>query len=97
MKFPVHEGSLTLEHNPQKACDTDMREYLADSAEYFPFESAAARATSIARNELWTLRWYPRAALGSYMIAAPTLEGLLAYAGELGRSEELTGGKKGVP
>jgi len=39
-----------------------------------------SKARAIATDEIWTLRWYPNTPIGSYSVAAPTLEELLAFA-----------------
>lgn len=83
MKLPSHKCGLYLEHNvhkdyydsPEKAIE-DM-----DSLECPPdWESTEHKARAVTTDQIWTLQWYPDTPIGSYSIAAPTLEELLEFA-----------------
>jgi hypothetical protein len=86
MKFPRHACGLYLTHN-------EHRDYYQTAAEWFTeratievipqFASPDARQRCIDTDEVWTLQWYPNTPIGSYYIAAPTLEELLAFAAEV--------------
>lgn len=80
MKFPKHECSLTLEHNPNKDLYQTVREYLTEMD--YDFASEQARQVAIDTNELWVLRWYPETPIGFHLVAAPTLDEVLKLAEE---------------
>lgn len=80
--FPRHEGSLMLEHNPNKDSYQTVGQYLEHLGDQFQHqwkdEEAEQRAIEI--NELWTLDWCPDTPVGSCAVAASTLEELLELA-----------------
>lgn len=83
--FPRHRCSLTLTHNQPHDYYESVADYIAGhegrgSAPDWPSDEAKARA--IATNEIWELQWYPNTPISSFIIAAPTLAELLAFARE---------------
>ncbi len=82
MKLPAHKCGLYLEHNANRDAYETVEQYLHDS-DRFSFRDDDSRATCIASNEIWTLQWYPDTPIGSYSVAAPTLDELLAFANEV--------------
>jgi hypothetical protein len=82
MRFPNHAASLTLEHNDHKGIYQSAADWIADN-EMFDWRDDAAKQRAIETDSIWTLMWYPDTPVGSYDIAAPTLEEVLEWAAEI--------------
>lgn len=86
MLFPKHIN-LVIEHNPHKLNYQSVEQYLSylkdlDAERDFPSE--ASKQEAINQNELWEMVWYPETPVGSYMIAAHSLDVLLAFSKKVG-------------
>jgi hypothetical protein len=81
MKLPRHECGLYLEHNANRDYHQTVADYLEESTHY-QFKDDASRAQCIAENQIWTLQWYPDTPIGSFSVAAATLDDLLSFASE---------------
>ena len=82
--------SFTLEHNPQTAMYTTVRDFVEQGAgEFFEDEwvSPEQRAKAIATNELWTATWYPDTPTGCCVLSASDLDVLLAKLAEIAGEE----------
>lgn len=84
MKFPKHEASMTITHNPHKDLYQSVEDYIKEDAdEYgrvngmYEWASDAERGNAIQTNELWLIQVYPRTPVGFYAVAASTIEALL--------------------
>lgn len=84
MRFPRHAASMTITHNAHldyymtvavHLADLDDRDRISPS-----FDSPEERQRCIDTNELWDVVWYPDTPIGSYYVAASTLDGALARA-----------------
>lgn len=84
MNFPKHKAGLTLTHNEHLGNYQTVEEFLSigNYCEGLEWKNKEQREMAIKYNELWTLNWYPDTPVGSYSIAAPTLEKLLEFANE---------------
>lgn len=82
MKFPKDKCGLVLEHNVHRMTHTPISEWIQDNLEDSDWESIDAKRTSIDTDEVWTLYWHPDNTVGSFRVAAPTLDELLRYANE---------------
>lgn len=80
MKFPKHKCGLYLEHNANRDVYETVQQYLEENEDRWQFKDEDSRQRSIDQNEIWTLQWYPDTPVGSYSVAAPTLEEVLALA-----------------
>lgn len=80
MKFPEHKCGLYLEHNANRDVYETVQQYLEENEDRWQFKDEDSRQRSIDQNEIWTLQWYPDTPVGSYSVAAPTLEEVLALA-----------------
>ncbi len=84
MNLPKHACGLYLTHNEHKDYYETLETWLDGRAETAPpFASDEARAKAMATDDVWVLQWYPRTPVGFNLIAAPTLEELLAFAAEV--------------
>jgi hypothetical protein len=86
MKFPAHKCGLYLEHNVHRDYYESAQKWWENQVERecpHDWKDDESRNRAIASDEIWTLQWYPDTPIGSYSIAAPTLEELLAYALEV--------------
>lgn len=86
MKLPDHKCGLFLEHNVHKDYYQTAKQAIEEAPEdmdMFPFKDEESRQRAIDTDEIWTLQWYPDTPIGSYKVAAPTLEELLEYAAEI--------------
>ncbi|MGA3170344.1 MAG: hypothetical protein ABSE62_04965 [Chthoniobacteraceae bacterium] len=79
MKFPAHKCGLFLSHNEHRDVYQTVTEFIGDGLAY-SFRDETSMYQCIATGELWTLHWYPETPIGFHLIAAPTLEELLAFA-----------------
>jgi len=79
MKLPKHKCGLYLTHNKHKDFYKTAEEEIIDQ-QAVDWESEEAKQKAIDTNEIWELQWYPDTPIGSYCIAAPTLEELLKFA-----------------
>lgn len=79
LKLPPDKCGLTLEHNSARSYYQTVGQSLEEQDEW-DWPSIEARQRAIDTNEIWTLVWFPETAVGSYSIAAPTLEELLSFA-----------------
>jgi hypothetical protein len=83
VKFPKHKCGLHLNHNEHKNIYQTAAESIEDGKRMecsASWENEEAKQMAIKTNEIWTLQWYPDTPIGSYYIAAPTLEDLLKFA-----------------
>lgn len=78
MKLPDHKCGLFLTHNEHRNYYESAEKFIVDRELVFADEDAKARA--IATDEIWELQWYPDTPIGSYTVAAPTLDEVLALA-----------------
>ena len=74
---------MTLEHNPHLNVYDTVKQTLEDYDPY-GWKSDESRQRAIDTNEIWTLQWFQDTPIGSYSIAAPTLEELLEIADRVG-------------
>lgn len=87
MNFPKHACSLSLEHNEHKDYYQTAADWVAEKSEFGPeFKDEDSQKRAIEIDEIWTLIWFPNTPVGSYHIAAPTLEELLDWAAEIEKS-----------
>jgi hypothetical protein len=84
MKLPPHKCGLYLTHNDHRTYFESAVEWLGNSSNTPGWESDAHRDRAIATDEIWTLQWYPETPVGFNLVAAPTLEELLAFANKVG-------------
>ena len=78
MKLPDHKCALFLTHNEHRSYYEPAEKFIEEQTLCFKDDDAKARA--IATDEIWVLQWYPDTPIGSYTVAAPTLEEVLALA-----------------
>lgn len=78
MKLPSHKCSLCIEHNKHRDYYLTAAAFIAEDNYNWKDEEAKARA--ITTDEIWTMQWYPDTPVGSYSVAAPTLDELLELA-----------------
>ena len=64
---------LIIQHQPHAANYQTVEEYFADTP-WAPEISDADKAECIRTGEIWTIQWYPVTPVGSYTVAASTLE-----------------------
>nr|DAF93438.1 MAG TPA: hypothetical protein [Myoviridae sp. ctshb19] len=80
IELPRHKCSLTITHNDHK----DYHRTLAQEIELYGddnnWPSDEAKQRAIDTDEIWVIHWYPDTPIGSYRVAAPTLEEALAFA-----------------
>jgi hypothetical protein len=81
MNFPKHI-SFTLEHNPNVIFYNTVAEYLDNMSCPPEFLNIADKDQCIIKNEIWIMTWYPDTPVGSYQVAASTLELLLELVNE---------------
>ena len=79
MKFPKYSVALYIEHNDHKTVYTTVTDWLEGMECPPEFKSPESRQRCIDTDSLWVMQWYPNTAIGSYSIAAPTLDELLAF------------------
>jgi hypothetical protein len=82
MKLPKHAASLTIQHNDHKGIYQSAADWIEEN-EIFRWKDEASQQRAIETDSIWTLMWYPDTPIGSYSIAAPTLEEVLAWAAEI--------------
>lgn len=80
MRFPKHKCGLTLEHNPHKTYYERIEDYIEQRDLVEDFETSDQLQRALNTDELWVLQWFPRTPVGSYVVAAPTLDECLARA-----------------
>jgi hypothetical protein len=83
VKLPKHIN-LTIEHQPQAADYETAEQWLkrADECSYGYTILEADRAEMIRTNSVWTLQCYPDTPIGSWCVAAATLERVLELANQ---------------
>ncbi len=81
MNFPFHKCGLYLTHNEHKDYYQKVEDWIKEVDYDWKDEESKMRA--IYNDEVWTLHWYPDTPIGSYAVAAPTLEELLEQANEV--------------
>lgn len=81
MKLPKHIN-LIIEHNPHTAYYQTVRQWLEDLDNCRRFRSEDAYEM-LRADEIWTIQWYPDTPIGSYTVAAATLERALELANEV--------------
>lgn len=80
--LPKYAISLSLEHNRHKCYYQTAAQFAAESdASECPVDWASPeeREKAIREDSVWELMWYPDTPIGSYHVAASSLEGLAAY------------------
>lgn len=85
MNLPKHACGLFLTHNEHRDYYETAREFI--SSRSTPFKNVEAESRAIETDNIWVLHWYPRNPVGSYIVAAPTLEEVLAWAAEIEKEE----------
>lgn len=79
--LPKHKCGLTIQHNEHKNYYECARDYIYSSnLDNLDWESQEELDKAINTDEIWTMTWYPETPIGSYSIAASTLESLLLFA-----------------
>ncbi len=81
MNFPFHKCGLFLSHNEHRDYYQKAEDWIKETDYHWKDEESKMRA--ISNDEVWTLHWYPDTPIGSYSVAAPTLEELLEFANEV--------------
>ena len=85
IELPRHKCSLTITHNDHK----DYHRTLAQELELYGddnnWPSDEAKQRAIDTDEIWVIQWYPDTPIGSYRVAAPTLEEALAFANSVNK------------
>lgn len=81
MNLPPHKCGLFLSHNEHKDYYESAEEWLIERSVQPAWESEEHRRRAIESDEIWVLQWYPETPVGFNIVAAPTLEELLAFAG----------------
>lgn len=83
VRFPLHDCSLSIVHNPNKTYYQSVQEYLDDelvSGECKPdWESERHRERAIELNDFWEMQWYPNTPICFNRIAAPTFAELIEF------------------
>jgi len=74
MKLPDHKCSLTITHNEHKDYYQSVKDWLADSGDSFNWADESAMQRTLETGEIWVIQWYPDTPIGSYAVAAPTLQ-----------------------
>ena len=84
IKFPDHEASMTITHNPHKDLYQTVAEYIKEDVDedgrvngMYEWASEAERDNAILTNELWLIQVYPRTPVGFYAVAASSFEVLI--------------------
>lgn len=90
MNFPKHKCGLHLTHNQHRDYYQTLPQYLSDEHAQPSFKDASARQRAIDTGEIWELQWYPETPIGFHLVAAPTLDEVLAYALEVERENGTT-------
>lgn len=85
MNLPKHACGLYLTHNEHRNYYESAVEWVGNRDAQFKNEESKERA--IATDSVWVLQWYPDTPVGFHMIAAPTLEEVLAWAAEIEKEE----------
>lgn len=83
MKFPQHKCGLYLEHNAYLDYYDTIEKAHENESDLSLWKDDAAKKRSLETKEIWVLQWYPNTPIGFYRVAAPTLEELLQFAGEI--------------
>ena len=82
--LPEHKCGLFLTHNEHRNYYETVEQWLEngqrdDPKSGFEWVSPEEREKAIREDSVWTLQWYPDTPIGSYDIAASSLEALQAY------------------
>lgn len=78
--FPPHKCGLFLTHNEHRDYYEQLDDFIVERGLTMDFESQEAMQEAIRSDECWVLQWYPDTPIGSYCVAGPTLNGVLARA-----------------
>lgn len=78
IKLPEHKCGLYISHNAHINSYQNIDEYIDFIDPDWKNEEHKQRC--IDTNEIWQMRVYPDTPVGSYVIAAPTLDELLDFA-----------------
>jgi len=78
IQFPKHKCSLTLQHNAHKDYYQPLADYIEEN-DWYNWISDEAKQQALATDEIWTIQWYPDTPIGSYSVAAATLQELLDF------------------
>ncbi len=73
--------TMAIEHNPHAGRYQTVAAYLENHNDP-DFIDEADRAKCLEENEMWIMTWYPDNPIGSYQLAASTLEKVLTQAKE---------------
>lgn len=80
MKWPRHEGELSLTHNAHKSNYATVAAAVVAGDHGYTDDcwiSNGQRAEAIETNECWTLQWYPDTPVGFCIRSAADLDALL--------------------
>ena len=77
-KLPAHKCGLYLTHNEHRDYYETIEQWLGSRD--IDWESDEAKQRAIGTDECWSLHWYPDTPIGSYTVAAPTLDECLEFA-----------------
>lgn len=82
IRWPKHEGGLSLKHNEFKGYYQTIEEAVSEAETYrhFDWVSPEQREKAIRTDSLWVLQWYPDTPVGFLALAASDLDVLLAAA-----------------
>lgn len=73
--LPEHKSGLYLTHNEHR----DVYESIEEFYEADDFISPHEMARAVASDSVWKIQWFPYTPVGSYTIAAASLEALEAF------------------
>jgi len=77
IKFPKHDGSLTITHNEYKNYYETIEEYINESIdEFYREQKIDILDECIKQNSLWEMQVYPDTPIGFYIVYSPTFDGL---------------------
>lgn len=84
MKFPKHEGELSLTHNEHKSYYKTVHECVENDELYGDeyWVSMEQKQKALDSNECWILQWYPYSPTGFELLIAADLHVLLQAASE---------------
>lgn len=80
--WPIHKGSLSIEHNNHLTNYQTIRQLLRDQGDYYDASDfpAGEMDRCIETGSLWTIHWYPDTPVGFCVVHASTLGACLRAA-----------------
>ena len=81
--LPAHKAGMTITHNNHKNYYQTADQWIEEDEkenEFYTWENEQEKQKAIAKNEIWTMQWYPNTPVGFNCIAASSLESLLTFA-----------------